>query len=68
MCYDVHMAKEILSPETAYATSPNIVHPQSNRGSAGDAHVAAAESAARQRIIDAKPQLTVTAATIKKGR
>jgi hypothetical protein len=50
-----------LSPETAYASKPNIVFP----GSTAQAN--AAEAAAVARINAARPQQTVTAATIKRG-
>ncbi len=61
------MSKETATPDTAYLTSPNIVHPESNRGTAGDAAVAAAEAAARVEL-GIRRGVTVTSGSIKKGR
>lgn len=61
------MALENLSPETAYLTKPNIVHPESNRGTAGDTRVAADEAAARA-ALSGLHGVTVTGGAIKKGR
>ncbi len=61
------MSKEIFTPDTAYLTSPNIVHPQSERGTPGDSAVAAAEAAARVEL-GIRRGVTVTSGSIKKGR
>lgn len=61
------MPKEVATPDTAYLTSDNIVHPQSNRGTAGDAHVAAAEASARVEM-STRYGATVSAGSIKKGK
>lgn len=54
-------------PEAAYLTKDNIVHPQSNRGAAGDAHVAAAEATARIEMAQRRGVSSVTGGAIKKG-
>jgi hypothetical protein len=62
------MAIENLTPETAYLTKPNIVHPESNRaGTAGDARVAADEVTARTALSNLHG-VTVTGGSIKKGK
>lgn len=61
------MTKITTSPEAAYLTSPNIVHPDSNRGTAGDARVAADETAARADIQN-RTGTVVSGGSIKKGR
>ena len=62
------MDVETHCPEAAYLTKPNIVHPQSNRGTAGDAHVAAAEAIARAEIAQRHNGVAVTGGAIKKGK
>jgi hypothetical protein len=44
------MDKLTTSPEAAYLTSPNLVYPQSERGSAGETQTLAAEAAGRADI------------------
>lgn len=61
------MSKETFSPEAAYLTSPNIVHPQSIRGTPGDAYVTADEGRARSELT-ARRGVNVTGGTIRKGR
>lgn len=62
------MSKETASPELAYLTSTNIVHPASNLpGSQGDAVVAAAEAAARAEL-SGRHGTTITGGNIKKGK
>ncbi len=62
------MSKQIYSPDTAYFTSPNIIHPQSERGNAdGEARVSAAEAAARTEL-GVRLGATVTGGAIKRGR
>lgn len=58
---------ETVSPQAAYLTKDNIVHPQSNRGTAGDAAVAADEARARAEL-QARTGLTISGGNIKKGR
>lgn len=59
------MEKVVTSPEAAYLTASNIVHPQSNRGSAGDPYVAADEVRARSDI-QVRTGVTVSGGSIKK--
>lgn len=62
------MAVENKTPETAYLTKPNIVHPESNRpGTAGDARIAADEAAARA-ALGALHGVTATGGSIQKGK
>jgi len=61
------MSKETSTPEAAYLTSPNIIHPQSERGSAGESNVAAAEAVARADLA-ARTGVTITGGSIKRGR
>lgn len=62
------MAVETKTPETAYLTKPNIVHPESNRaGTAGDTRIAADEAAARVEL-SGHYGVTATGGTIKKGK
>jgi hypothetical protein len=56
------------SPAAAYFTSPNIIHPQSEKGTAaGETNVLAAEAAARVEI-GGRLGATVTGGAIKRGR
>lgn len=59
------MSVETFNPDCTYLTKTNIVHPQSNRGSAGDTQVAAAEAAARAELTT-RHGVTVTGGAIKK--
>lgn len=61
------MSKINHTVEAAYATSKNIVHPESERGAAGESRVAAAEAKAASDITNIT-QSTVSVATIKRGR
>lgn len=53
--------------EAAYATKPNVVHPDSERGAAGEPRVLAAEAKAAGDLANIN-RATVTVATIKRGR
>lgn len=61
------MSKIVTSPAAAYLTSPNIVHPQSERGAPGETQVLAAEAAARTDIT-ARFGITASAGAIKRGK
>lgn len=61
------MSLPTYSPEANYLSRSNIVHPQSNRGAAGDGAVAVAEAKARQDIAD-RQGVTVSGGSIRKGR
>ena len=61
------MSVESFNEDTAYLTKANIVHPQSNRGTAGDPYVTAAEGNARNEL-SSRRGVTVTGGAIKKGR
>lgn len=56
------------TPDTAYLTKSNIVHPQSNRGAAGDIFVTEAEARARAEMATRNGGTTVTGGSIRKGR
>lgn len=55
------------TPQTAYMTKPNIVHPQSERGAAGESVVLADEAAARV-TFNSRLGITVTGGAIQRGR
>lgn len=65
----------VFTPDTAYLTKPNIVHPISNLpGTQGDTAVASSEAAARAEIqnrvqvASGGVSVTVTGGSVKKGK
>lgn len=61
--------KHVASPSAAYLTQPNIIHPESERGSAdGELRVAAAEARARTELAGRLGVTSVTGGSIQRGR